>query len=86
MRDRMTAPKQRPLYEAHISIGGVELAFAESLSLRVGLEMAIAQFADPHSCGTDEHGRIMRENYLHHLGRVRELVLTSAHRKGLREP
>lgn len=74
--DAPSSPARAPrMFEARITVGGTELSFAEALSLRVGLDMAVAHFSQPGSCGGDEHGRRMRENYLRHLGHVRELVL-----------
>jgi len=73
--------------EAAISIGGVALTYAESLAVRVGLDMAIAHFSEPNSVGRDEQGQRMRDNYLRLLSRVQTLVHASARGPhGLPEP
>lgn len=60
--------------EAKITIGGVELSYAQSMTLRV----AIAAFdTTPGSLGDDEHGMKMAANYRRNCAEIEQLINSS---------
>lgn len=57
--------------EADVTVNGVALTTAEALTVRVALgSWHMVLTSDESALGDDEHGRVMRQNYLHHLGTV----------------
>ncbi len=59
--------------EAHITVNGVPLTMAQSMTLRVALGyFSIGIHSD--GCGNDEHGKILSELYLKAADEIGQLM------------
>lgn len=62
--------------EPFITINGSTLNTGEAMTLRVALETwAMELENDPNCLGTDEHGHVMRESYLHVIRRIQRMMM-----------
>ncbi len=60
--------------EPRIAINGVELTFAEAMTLRVALQSFLLSLS-AEGLGGDEHGRVMSANYQAHGAAIERLML-----------
>jgi hypothetical protein len=51
--------------EANVTVNGKRLTIGEVMTLRVALTTFASNMQKPDSLGDDEHGKAMREGYLH---------------------
>jgi len=71
--------------EPRITIGGVELSYAEAMTLRCAVH-AFAVTLQAEGLGDDKHGRAKTENYLFHLRQISLLMFASTKKDGIRPP
>lgn len=60
-----------PDHEALISVNGLMLTKAQSITVRMACTIYLLEMANPDALGDDKHGRTMAENY---KGRLEEVL------------
>jgi hypothetical protein len=71
------APTVDGMTEADITISGVALTFAESMTVRVALE-TFAHVLLNQGLGKDKEGSVIAENYLRSIDSIRQLIFRTA--------
>lgn len=64
----------KELREAQIVINGVELNFAQSMTIRVAIASFLMDLEDPDHLGEDEHGRIMTQGYRTRATEIQNII------------
>lgn len=62
--------------EANVQINGQWLRYAEAMTLRVAVTQFIVSLQSEDSLGVDRTGREIRADYLRHLARIEQLLLS----------